>query len=159
MELRQLVKSYQKELEAFRINVKLSKYVELVKKNGSQGRSQKPDFVSLIVKLGARWSEYMLQCVEEFWMSVVEEFSLAPYALVFHEAKPGCVSLTFLLPASLAPSLILESRTKLQFFKNQNITSLIIDGHRVYDMSAAELAIQQTTVSNKQTTIDWIVCN
>lgn len=152
-ELRQLVKCYQKELEAFRINVKLSKYIELVRKDESQSRPQKPDFVSMIVKLGARWSEYMLQCVEEFWMSVVEEFSLAPYALVFHEAKPGCVSLTFLLPASITPSMILESKTKLQFFKNQNITSLIIDGHRVYNMSVAELAMQQTTVvtvSNKQ---------
>lgn len=147
-ELRQLVKCYKKELEAFRINVKLSKYVELVEIKGNQNKYQKPDFVSMIVKLGARWSEYTLQCVEEFWMLVVEEFSLSPYALHFHEAKPGCVSLTFLLPASLAPSMILESKMKLQFFKMQNITSLIINGHRVYDMSVAELrAIQQSTVS------------
>ena len=155
-ELRQLVKCYKKELEAFRINVKLSKYVELVKKEGSQNRSQKPDFVSMIVKLGARWSEYMLQCVEEFWMSVVEEFSIAPYALLFHEAKPGCVSLTYLLPASLAPSMILESKTKLQFFKMQNITSLIIDGHRVYDMSVAELPVQQSV--STCTSILYLVC-
>lgn len=131
-DLKELVRLYKKDLEVYRINLKLSDYASLVHRNASP---QKPDFKTMIFKLGARWSEYTLQCVEEFWASIVEEFSLFPYALIFHHAEPGCVSLTFLVPASLAPCLVLESKRKESIFQKHNIIFLSIAENVVIDSS------------------------
>ena len=147
-QLKNKVKYYMKDLEGFRINLKLSEYAELVPKHESFNPLQKPDFVSMIFKLGARWSDYTLQCVEAFWASVVKEFSLFPYALIFHEAKPGCVSLTFLIPASLAPCLVLESKKRLSFFKKHNIIMLTIAENIVIDTSLVPTAASQPRVSS-----------
>ena len=130
--LKRLVCQYKKDLEVYRINLKLAEYAVLMHQN--VGR-KKPDFETMIFKLGVRWSEYTLQCVEEFWAAVVDEFSLFPYALIFHHAEPGCVSLTFLIPSSLAPSLVLDSKNKISFFEKHDIHTLKIAENVVVDIS------------------------
>ena len=129
--LKKLVCQYKKDLEVYQINLKLAEYAVLVQRNVGH---EKPDFETMIFKLGVRWSEYTLQCVEEFWAAVVDEFSLFPYALIFHHAEPGCVSLTFLIPASLAPSLVLDSKRKTSFFEKHDVHTLKIAENVVVDI-------------------------
>ena len=148
-EVKQRLKQYQEELRAFYLNTKLSQYAAVVSKEVQSSPPPKPDFVKLIVKLEERWSEYTLKCVEDFWQSFIEEFSLAPYTLRFHEAKPGCISLSFLIPASLAPFLIIESKNKLEFFHNLHILSLTIGDTSVFDRT-----ITNSGLSNEDIQVD-----
>ena len=142
--MKERLKQYEKELRAFYLNTKLSQYATVVSKEIQSSPPPKPDFVKLIVKLGERWSEYTLKCVEDFRQSFIDEFSLAPYTLRFHEAKPGCISLTFLIPSSLAPFLIIESKSKLGFFHDLHILSLVIGENFVFDQT-----ITNSGVSNE----------
>lgn len=135
-QMQEMVKTYRKELDAFRINTKLCRYVEVV--GESKQVVPRPDFETLLVKLNVRWSEYTLKCVEQFWESLIEEFSLAPYALTFRGAKPGCVCLLFLFPSVLTPWLVLESKGKVGFFAKSRIQSLKIAQFTVFDIDAKD---------------------
>ena len=134
------VKTYEKELQAFRINTKLSQYAEIIERDTLSQPQMRPDFAKLVIKLGSKWSEYTLKCVESFWQEVIDEYSLTPYALVFHNAKPGCICLTFLVPACVAPLLNIESKNKQEFFKAHDVLHLTIDGCCVFDANITSMA-------------------
>ena len=138
------VKTYKKDLDTFRINTKLCHYVDVIAEEADTDTPPKPDFVRLIVKLKERWCKYTLKCVEDFWESVIEEFSLAPYALIFRDAKPGCICLTFLIPVLMAPWLIIQSKNKVDFFSSLHIRSLTVGEHCVFDLDVTNCGTMET---------------
>ncbi len=143
-EMQDMVKTYRKELDVFRINTKLCHYMDVISE--SKQAMPRPDFEKLVVKMNERWSTYTLKCLEQFWESFVDEFSVAPYALTFRDAKPGCICMSFLVPAALTPWLILESKGKVSFFNEHCVQSLTIGQHNVFDM---DTTTEDTEVRNQ----------
>ncbi len=74
-----------------------------------------------------------MQCVEEFWESFTKEYLLEKYTLFFHSAKPGCVCLTFIIPAAIAPYVIVESQSKSAFLASQDMVKLTVGDQCVYE--------------------------
>ena len=129
------VKDYEKELQAFYVNLKLSALVETAPLLEDKP-VEKPDFVRLTAKLekGIPWADYTMQCVEEFWQTFVDEYLLNKYTLFFHDARPGCACLTFLIPSAISPYLIVESQSKTKFLTDQNVVKLTICDQCVYEL-------------------------
>lgn len=150
-EMKEMIKLYEKELEAFRINTKLSQYAVVIAKESQSDTSPKSDFMEVFVKLGAAtWSEYTLKSVQDFWESMIEEFQITPYSLHFHKAKPGCVRLTFLIASCLAPFLIVESKCRQKFFAAHHIQHLIVNGHTIEFNKAGRSAQTQQVRRHKK---------
>ena len=129
------VKEYEKELQAFYVNLKLSTLAETVPL--LKGKPiDKPDFVRLTAKLekGIPWADYTMQCVEEFWQSFCDEYLLNKYTLFFQDAKPGCACLTFLIPSAISPHIIVESQSKSKFLIDHNVVKLTLCNRCLYEL-------------------------
>ncbi len=147
--LKERTKQYEEEVQAFHINIKLSTLASTAP--GDDKTDKRTDFVKLTAKLekGLPWSDYTMQCVEKFWESFTKEYLLEKYTLFFHNAKPGCVCLTFLIPAAIAPYLIVESQSKSVFLASQDIVKLTIQEQCVFESgnsSKEKLSIAQVRV-------------
>ena len=84
----------------------------------------------LAMKFEEHWDEYTLEDLEKFENIFTHQLLLSSFALTLKEIKPGCIHVTWAIPAVIGASLKkkMENVDMRGFCKEHGVTSISIDG-------------------------------
>ena len=84
----------------------------------------------LAMKFEDYWDEYTLEDLEKFEKIFTHQLLSSSFALTLKEIKPGCIHVTWAIPAVIGASLKenMENTDMREFCKKNGITSITIDG-------------------------------
>ena len=122
------MEDYKKELKQFRCRTRLCDFAEYsIKINENLSEQNLKRFT---IKLGQSWDECTLEYLENFSEKISRKFFLPPFSLVLQDIKPGCISVTWAVPAMIAVSLKenIENTDMGEFCKEHGIMAISIDG-------------------------------
>ena len=122
------MQDYKLRLKEFRCKTSLhdfAKYSSKISTNVSE-----KDFSLLAKKLDQSWEECTLEDLENLTEKFTHKFFLPSFALTLREIKPGCIHVTWAIPAVIGASLKenMENIDMREFCKEHGITSITIDG-------------------------------
>ena len=92
----------------------------------------------LAMKFEEHWDEYTLEDLEKFEKIFTHQLLLSSFALNPKEIKPGCIHVTWAIPAVIGASLKenIENTDMREFCKEHGITSITIDGEECKNLAA-----------------------
>ena len=160
-EMTKKMKKYKQDLSGFKAANILKVYIdeheaELVYSHSGTHRSpseQSPEyFTNLSMKLKAKVSEYTLKYLDKLWSSLQEHLLLPELSFLLDSVRKGCVHVTWIFPAELAPQSIRRVHHCVYFFQQQPILWVEIDNVCVYigkstdseDQEDEEILIEKT---------------
>ena len=122
------MEDYKKQLKQFRCATRLcdfAKYSVKIDENLSEQNLKR-----FTIKLGQRWDECTLEYLENLSEKISQRFFLPSFSLVLQEIKPGCINVTWAVPAMIAVSLKenIENTDMGEFCKEHGIMTISIDG-------------------------------
>ena len=122
------MEDYKKQLKQFRCATRLcdfAKYSVKIDENLSE-----QNLKHFTIKLGQSWDECTLEYLENLSEKISQRFFLPSFSLVLHDIKPGCINVTWAVPAMIAVSLKenIENTDMGEFCKEQGIVAISIDG-------------------------------
>ena len=122
------MEDYKKELKEFRCRTRLcdfAKYSIKINENLSEQNLKR-----FTIKLGQSWDECTLEYLENLSEKISQKFFLPSFSLVLQDIKPGCISVTWAVPAMIAVSLKenIENTDMGEFCKEHVIMAISIDG-------------------------------
>ena len=122
------MEDYKKELKEFRCRTRLCDFAKYsIKINENLSEQNLKNFT---IKLGQSWDECTLENLENLAEKVSQKFFLPSFSLVLKDIKPGCISVTWAVPAMIAVSLKenIENSDMGEFCKEHGIMAISIDG-------------------------------
>ena len=133
-DLKTSMEDYTSKLKAFRCKTRLCDFAKCSTKI-SRNLSEE-DFNLLAAKLNQDWEECNLKDLEKF----THKFFLPSFTLTLREIKPGCIHVTWAIPAVIGASLKenMESTDIREFCKEHGITSITIDGEECKNLAAVK---------------------
>ena len=128
-DLKQKMKSNKDELQSFRKATRLCVFVNCWPLNGEMPPETK--FREFVTKIKLDWENCTLEDIETKRRVFIRKFLLPEYALQLGEIKKGCIAITWLVPATFVNALQKDIKgTTSEFFSEERIVSIIIDGHQ-----------------------------
>ena len=130
-DLKQKMKSYKDELQSFRKATRLCVFVNCWPLNGEM--PPETEFREFVTKIKLDWENCTLEDIETKRRVFIRKFLLPEYALQLGEIKKGCIAITWLVPATFVNALQKDIKgTTSEFFSEERIVSIIIDGQECY---------------------------
>ena len=118
---------YVSKLKAFRCSTRLCDFAKCSIKMSTN--LSEDDFNMLAAKLNQDWEECTLEDLENLAEKFTHRFFLPSFALTLKKIKPGCIHVTWAVPAVIGVSLkeAMNSTGMKEFCEEQGITSLRVD--------------------------------
>ena len=94
----------------------------------------------LAIKFEEHWDEYTLEGLERFEKIFTHQLLLSSFTLTLKEIKPGCIHVSWAIPAVIGASLKekMENTDMREFCKEHGITSITIDGEECKNSAAVK---------------------
>ena len=125
-EVKSDMKTYQSELQQFRMKTPLSLFCQTQKRKKVE---LSPDFKEMVAKFELP-KEVTMEVVERFRQEYASEYNLHDFAMMMAKALPGSFIITWFIPESLVEKL--KGKVPVQILKKYFVTSLRIAGVSVY---------------------------
>ena len=133
--LKHKMKSYKRDLQSFRRSTRLCDFIDCWPVIG-----QTPPEMELrefVAKVGHQWKNCTLEHLETLKGVITHKFFLPKFTLRLREIMEGSITITWLIPVPFVKSLQEDvQHTSSEFFTEQNIEAVIIDGRECYPSSA-----------------------
>ena len=130
-ELKHQMKSYICDLQKFRSATRLCDFVHCWPVTGETPPTS--DLRTFVVKMNLNWERCTLEDLETFRGVITHKLFLSDFALRLEKIEEGSITVTWLLPATFVkPSLMAIQSTSIEFFLEQKIETISIDGHGYY---------------------------
>ena len=126
------IEQYGEAVEAFKEETKLTDFLRIW--SGRTLHGTLPNRKAVIVKLQAKWPEYTLAdvaCLEKYLSG---EFLLEHFIFHFSNAERGCVTIMWLVPASVIPLMKAAAKELENKLRKTDIQELTIDGTSVFQV-------------------------
>ena len=128
-DLKLKMKSYTCDLQKFRSATRLSDFVDCWPVKGETP----PDLRTFVVKMNLNWERCTLEDLETFKGGITHQLFLPDFMLRLEKIEEGSITVTWLLPAPYVKlSLMAIQSTSIEFFMEQKIETISIDGHECY---------------------------
>ena len=130
-DLKYKMESYKDDLQSFRKFTRLCDFIDCWPVRG-----QNPPEMELrefVVKAGHHWDNCTLEDLEKLKGVITRKFFLPEFVLRLREIKEGCITIIWLIPVPFVKVLQEDvQHTSSEFFIEQNIEAIIIDGRECY---------------------------
>ena len=126
------IEQYGKEIETFKKEAKLTDFLRVWSGRSSHGTL--PNRKRVIVKLQAKWPDYTLADVADVEKYLAGEFLLEQFIFKFSDAERGCVTIMWLVPASVIPLMKAAAKELENKLSQTDIQELSIDGTSVFQV-------------------------
>lgn len=124
--LKKEMKNYCKDME------KVASRIMLYDTKGVSFSSPCSDPVIVEVRVKGNPSQYNLTKERTLRQAIAQQFDMEPYTLHLSTGDSGSVILHYQIPLSLSSHMIVESKSKHHFFREQEVIELTISGICVY---------------------------
>ena len=130
-DLKLKIKSYTCDLQKFRSATRLSDFVDCWPVTGETPPTS--DLRTFVVKMNLNWEWCTLEDLETFKGVITHKLFLPDFTLRLEKIQDGCITVTWLLPAPFVkPSQVAIQSTSIEFFMEQKIETISIDGRNCY---------------------------
>ena len=130
-DLKRKMESYKHDLQSFRRSTRLCDFIDCWPVRGqTPPEMELRDFVA---KVGHHWENCTLEHLETLKGFITHKFFLPEFTLQLKKLTKGSITITWLIPVSFVKSLQEDvQHTSSEFFMEQNIEAVIIDGRECY---------------------------
>ena len=130
-ELKHQMNSYVCDLQKFRSATRLCDFVDCWPVVGETPPTS--DLRTFVVKMKLNWERCTLEDLETFKGVITHKLFLPDFMLRLEKIEEGSITVTWLLPAPYVKlSLMAIQSTSIEFFMEQKIETISIDGHECY---------------------------
>ena len=122
------MEDYKSELKVFRCNTCLHDFAKYSTKISADLTVE--DFHLLAMKLKKNWEKCTLEDLENLTGKFTHKLFVSPFSLTLTKMKPGCIHVTWTIPAVIGESLKenMENTDMREFCKEHGITSITVNG-------------------------------
>ena len=128
-ETKQSTEKYVEELRRFRTKTKLK---DLIRWTGTRYAKSLPIEKHLVLKMGDEWRERTLEDLEQFRIELSRRCFVNSYAMQFRKGEPGCIAVTFALPASVDIAALCLQDLR-EFLKQHDVLRIMANGSCIFD--------------------------
>ena len=127
-DLKHQMKSYTCDLQKFRSATRLCDFVDCWPVTGETPPTS--DLQTFVVKMNLIWERCTLEDLETFKGVITHKLFLPDFVLRLEKIKKGSITVMWFLPAPFVkPSLMAIRRTSIEFFLEQKIETISINGY------------------------------
>ena len=136
-DMNKLVQDYMKDLKSYTSMTEITDCIEFVLANPTEPLPAKydPDY-NRPVEWKTNFIDHTLQYLVEVWKMFSSRYLLpdSPPTALLDRVRRGCVSITWLVPTHMIPQLMKGVESSTEFFQEQHISKVIVDGKCVYEV-------------------------
>ena len=132
------MEDYKSKLKVFRCNTSLHDFAKNSTKISADLTLE--NFYLLAMKLKMNWDKCTLEDLENLTGKFTHKLFLSPFSLTLKEIKPGCIHVTWAIPAVIGESLKenMENTDMREFCKEHGITSITVNGEECKYLSVVK---------------------
>ena len=138
------MKKYVKDLRKFRNETRLCEFTRHFSIQLKEHDLQEHDLQDFVIKLEQRWDEYTLEDLEKLKESITQEFFFPSFAMRIRSIKSGCIVVTWTIPTLIASALKEKIKNIAEFYKENGIVYIVIDGKEFSEGTASILTTPTT---------------
>ena len=129
-DLKQKMKSYKCDLQWFQRVTRVCDFIDCWP---VQGEAPEADLREFVAKMKHDWNNCTLEDLDKIKGVITCKFFIPKFALWLRNIKEGCITITWLIPASFVKELqeAIES-TSSEFFMEEKIETITVDGQECY---------------------------
>ena len=154
IEMKTKLDEYEQELAGYVLVTKMKDYLNAEIQQSELSEPDSKLLHQLSVKVKANVTERTLKYVSELRDSLAYRVNLPVTAVLFHKIARGCIEITWLLPCHLTEFTIRRLQENTNYFQQENILRVTIDGRCVYE----ELPPEQESPRKKDINSGRRVC-
>ena len=129
--LKKEMKSYKHDLQSFRKATRLCDFIDCWPVRGQT--PPETELREFVTKVGRQWENCTLEDLETLKGVITHKFFLPEFTLQLRKIMEGSITITWLIPVPFVKTLQEDvQHTSSEFFIEQNIEAIIIDGRECY---------------------------
>ena len=150
--LKQNMDSYKCDLHLFQRVTRVCDFIDCWP---VQGEAPETDLREFVAKMKHDWNNCTLEDLDKIKGVITCKFFMPKFALWLRDIKEGCITITWLTPAPFVKALqeAIES-TSCEFFMEQKIETITIDGQECYPSCVRKLADYPQDQSTSQSIVE-----
>ena len=143
-DLKHKMKSYEQDLQSFRKSTRLCDFIHCWPVRGQT--PPETELREFIMKVGHQWDSCTLEDLESLKGVITRKFFLPEFTLRLKKLMEGSITITWLVPVPFVKRLqeAIEC-TSSEFFMEQKIETITIDGRECYPRNPVEYSEEQLT--------------
>ena len=91
---------------------------------------------------GVNITDHSLKYVRDLWESLRNQFSLPKHTFVLYKIGEGCLEMMWRIPSELAAYTVQIAKKNEQYFTEQQLIHMTVDGVHIYTESEADIEVK-----------------